>query len=200
MPDIPPFASPPEPLQHLQRWLEEARQTEPEYPEAAALATMGGDGWPSVRMVLVRQLDARGCVFYTNLNSRKVQQLATNPRASLMFHWKSQRRQVRLEGVVEAVTAAEADAYFARRPRTSQLGAWASRQSDTLASRAALEAEVEDMAQKFEGRDVPRPDFWSGFRLLPQRMEFWQEKPFRLHDRRLYMRVEDGWQVSLLYP
>jgi pyridoxamine 5'-phosphate oxidase len=139
-------------------------------------------------------------VIYTNLDSRKGEELAANPQAALLFHWKSLRRQVRIEGPVEAVSAAEADAYFASRSRDSQLGAWASDQSRPLDRRATFEARVEEMRARFEGRDVPRPPRWSGFRVLPERIEFWQDRAFRLHERRLFVRSGEDWLESLLYP
>jgi pyridoxamine 5'-phosphate oxidase len=181
-------------------WFAEAQASEPNDPNAVALATATPDGRPSVRMVLLKGHDPRGFVIYTNLDSRKGEELAANPQAALLFHWKSLRRQVRIEGPVEAVSAAEADAYFASRSRDSQLGAWASDQSRPLDRRATFEARVEEMRARFEGRDVPRPPRWSGFRVLPERVEFWQDRAFRLHERRLFLRSGEDWLESLLYP
>jgi pyridoxamine 5'-phosphate oxidase len=182
-------------------WLAEAKASEPNDPTAMALATADAAGRPSVRMVLMKGHDARGFVFYTNLDSRKGAELAANPRAALLFHWKSLRRQVRVEGAVEPVTDAEADAYFASRSRDSQLGAWASDQSRPLDARATFEARYEDIRARFEGGDVPRPPRWSGWRVVPERIEFWSDRPHRLHERRLFVRGDGGgWGEGLLYP
>ena len=170
-------------------------------PEAMTLATVGRDGRPSARMVLLKGHDPRGFAFYTNSESRKGRELAANPRAALLFHWKSQRRQVRIEGSVSAVSAEEADAYFATRARDSQLGAWASDQSRPLASRETFESHFAALAAEHGGRDVPRPTHWRGYRLVPDRIEFWSDRPHRLHERRLFVLDEDGhWTESLLYP
>ncbi|WP_106640903.1 pyridoxamine 5'-phosphate oxidase [Allosphingosinicella vermicomposti] len=183
------------------QWLAEAADAEPNDPNAMALATVGADGQPSVRMVLLKGHDAGGFVFYTNLDSRKGGELDTaNARAALLFHWKSLRRQVRIEGPVESVSAEEADAYFATRSRDSQLGAWASDQSRPLDARETFQARYEDMRIRFEGGDVPRPPRWSGFRVLPERIEFWLDRAHRLHERRLFVRGEEGWTEGLLYP
>jgi pyridoxamine 5'-phosphate oxidase len=185
----------------FEEWLAEAQLSEPNDPTAMALATGDGRGQPSVRMVLMKGHDARGFVFYTNLDSRKGGDLAANPRAALLFHWKSLRRQVRVEGPVEPVSAQEADAYFATRSRDSQLGAWASDQSRPLDARATFEARFEDAKTRFAGGDVPRPPRWSGYRVVPERIELWNDRAHRLHERRLFTRDEEGgWRESLLYP
>jgi len=181
-------------------WLAEARLSEPNDPTAMALATADEAGRPSVRMVLMKGHDERGFVFYSNLDSRKGEELAANPRAALLFHWKSLRRQVRIEGPVEPVAAEEADAYFATRARDSQLGAWASDQSRPLDSRATFEARYEAMRARFEGGEVPRPPRWAGWRVVPERIEFWNDRAHRLHERRLFTRAGGGWSEGLLYP
>jgi pyridoxamine 5'-phosphate oxidase len=181
-------------------WFALARDAEPNDPGAVALATVDADGQPSARMVLLKGHDERGFVFYTNRDSRKGIELEANPRAALLFHWKSMRRQVRVEGRVELVAEVEADAYFATRSRDSQLGAWASDQSRPLDMRATFEARYEEMRARFEGRDVPRPPRWSGYRVVPDRIEFWTDRAHRLHDRRLFTLEEGGWGEGLLYP
>jgi len=181
-------------------WLIEARASEPNDPDAMALGTADDEGRPSVRMVLLKGHDDRGFVFYTNLNSRKGQELAANPNASLLFHWKSLRRQVRVEGPVERVSDTEADAYFATRARDSQLGAWASDQSRPLDSRATFEKRFQQIRSRFEDADVPRPPHWSGFRVVPRQIEFWNDRAHRLHERRLFVRDGSGWSEGLLYP
>jgi pyridoxamine 5'-phosphate oxidase len=184
----------------FEEWLAEARPTEPNDPVAMALATADAAGRPSVRMVLMKGHDERGFVFYTNLDSRKGGELAGNPQAALLFHWKSLRRQVRIEGPVEPVNAAEADAYHATRSRDSQLGAWASDQSRPLDARASFEARYEEIRRRFEGGDVPRPPRWSGWRVVPETIEFWSDRAHRLHERRFFTRAGDGWSEGLLYP
>ena len=181
-------------------WLTEAEASEPNDPNAMALATVDADGRPSARMVLLKGHDARGFVFYTNGESRKAEALAAHPVAALLFHWKSLRRQVRIEGAVTPVEAAEADAYFATRGRDSQLGAWASDQSRPMDSRATFETRFEEARARFEGGDVPRPPHWGGWRIVPERIEFWQDRAHRLHERRLFTAGADGWTEGLLYP
>ncbi|HEV2866775.1 MAG TPA: pyridoxamine 5'-phosphate oxidase [Allosphingosinicella sp.] len=181
-------------------WLAEARLSEPNDPEAMTVATADLEGRPSARMLLLKGHDERGFVFYTNSRSRKGAELAANPRAALLFHWKSLRRQVRAEGGVSPVDPAEADAYFATRSRDSQLGAWASDQSQPMASRAAFEARYQALAKEYDGRTVPRPPHWWGYRLVPERIEFWNDRAHRLHERRLFTRTRETWAESLLYP
>lgn len=181
-------------------WLAEAEKSEPNDPNAMSLATVDGQGRPSLRMVLLKDFDERGFVFYTNLESKKGQDLAGNPHAAICLHWKSLRRQIRVEGAVEPVTAEEADAYFASRARGSQIGAWASAQSRPLAGRFELERKVGETAARFGIATIPRPSHWSGFRLVPRRLEFWQDRPFRLHDRLVYNRDTSGWTTEKLYP
>ncbi|OLF72350.1 pyridoxamine 5'-phosphate oxidase [Maricaulis sp. W15] len=183
-------------------WLTEAKKKEPNDANAVALATADASGLPDVRMVLLKDVDADGFVFYTNLESGKGGQLADNPQAALCFHWKSLRRQVRVRGAVEPVSAEEADAYFASRARDSRIGAWASKQSRPLESRFALEKAVAREAARFGLGEVPRPPHWSGFRIRPLSLEFWRDRPFRLHDRMFFDRPDLGstWTVSRLYP
>lgn len=181
-------------------WFAEAKAAEPNDPDAMALATVGTDGAPSVRMVLLKAHDRRGFAFYSNSESRKGREIAANPRAALVFHWKSLRRQVRVEGAIEPTGAAEADAYFATRSRDSRLGAWASDQSRPLESRAAFEARYAKLVADYDGREVERPAYWWGYRLVPDRIEFWTDRPHRLHERRLFVRDGEGWAESLLYP
>lgn len=181
-------------------WYAEARAGEPNDSNAMALATADADGRPSVRMVLLKGHDMRGFVFYTNLESRKAEDLVANPNAALLFHWKSLRRQIRIEGPVARVSDAEGDAYFATRSRDSQLGAWASDQSRPLESRALFEERFEQMSARFDDQTVPRPPHWSGFRVTPTTIEFWMDRAHRLHERRLFVREGDGWREGLLYP
>jgi pyridoxamine 5'-phosphate oxidase len=184
----------------FEEWLSEAEANEINDPTAMALATADSEGQPSVRMVLLKGHDERGFVFYTNLGSRKSSEITENPNVALLFHWKSLRRQVRVEGPLSQVTDAEADAYFASRARLSRIGAWASDQSQPLESRAVLEARVAELEKRFEGQDPPRPKDWSGFRVQPRRIEFWQDGAFRLHDRIVYF-FEDGlWRTQRLFP
>ena len=190
-----------DPIALFDSWYAEAKAAEINDPDAMALATADRDGDPSVRMVLLKGHGSDGFVFYTNEDSNKGQDLAENPNAALLFHWKSLRRQVRIEGWVERVSDEQANAYFATRSRESQLGAWASDQSSPLADRATFEARYEEVKQRFYGEAVPRPSNWGGFRVLPLVMEFWQDREHRLHERRLFLAQEDGsWTEGLLYP
>jgi pyridoxamine 5'-phosphate oxidase len=190
-----------DPFQLFDEWFAEAARAEPNDPNAMALATADLEGRPSVRMVLLKGHGPEGFVFYTNEESSKGRQLRENPSAALLFHWKSLRRQVRVEGPVERVPPAEADAYFSSRARDSQLGAWASDQSRPLDNRSTFEQRFEETKQRFEGREVPRPSHWGGYRVVPRRMEFWTDRPHRLHERRLFTRLAaGGWSEGLLYP
>jgi pyridoxamine 5'-phosphate oxidase len=188
------------PFSVFTQWLALAKEHEPNDPNAMALATADPDGLPDVRMVLLKDVDEAGFVFYSNLDSVKGAQLASNPQAALCFHWKSLRRQVRVRGPIVPVSDAEADSYFQSRARDSRIGAWASAQSRPLESRFALERAVAEHALRFGVGPVPRPPFWSGFRLAPSRIEFWRDRPFRLHDRLVYERAGNGWTTSRLYP
>lgn len=184
----------------FEQWLAEATASEPNDPTAMALATVSANGQPSVRMVLLKGHDARGFVFYTNQESRKAGELAATPNAALLFHWKSLRRQVRIEGAVSIVSADEADAYFASRARDSQLGAWASDQSRPLDTRETFLDRFTQMQARFEGGAVPRPPHWAGYRVRAERIEFWQDRAHRLHERHVFVRAGDGWQEGMLYP
>jgi len=189
-----------EPFRLFSEWLAEAGEHEPNDPNAMALATVDATGLPDVRMVLLKGVGPDGFVFYTNLESRKGQELASNPKAALCFHWKSLRRQVRVRGPVQPVLEAEADAYFATRPRLARIGAWASKQSEALESRLALEKAVALQTARFAVGEIPRPPHWSGFRLAPVEFEFWRDGAFRLHERTRYTRAGGGWAKALLYP
>lgn len=191
----------PDPFEQFRRWFAEAEEVEPPEPNAMTLATATRDGRPSARMVLLKGVDERGFVFYTNYESRKGRELAENPWAALVFWWPHMARQVRVEGRVEKVSEAESDAYFRTRPRGSQIGAWASRQSTVIASRAELEARYRQYEAEFEGREVPRPPYWGGYRLVPEVFEFWQGRLNRLHDRFRYRKQPDGsWVIERLAP
>jgi pyridoxamine 5'-phosphate oxidase len=189
-----------DPIAQFHDWLGEAEASEPNDANAMALASVDGEGRPSVRMVLLKGADAAGFVFYTNYESRKGRELLGNPHAALLFHWKSLRRQVRVEGPVEPVSEAEADTYFATRARTSQIGAWASEQSRPLESRFHLEKRVAEYTARYAIGRVPRPPHWSGFRLRPERIEFWRDGAFRLHDRLVFARQGDSWKTERLFP
>lgn len=188
-----------DPIVVVRAWLEEARDVVPE-PHAMTLATASPDGAPSARMVLLRGIDERGLVFYTNRASRKGVELASNPRAALVLHWWELGRQVRVEGRVEEVSAAESTAYWEGRPRASQIAAWASRQSAPLAQRGELDARVDEMEARFGGEDVPLPPFWGGYRVMPDSVELWEHRDDRLHDRVRYTRAGDGWRAERLAP
>lgn len=191
---------PTDPIQIFREWFAEAQKSEPNDPNAMTLASATSTARPSARMVLLKDADERGFTFYTNYESRKGEELLANPQAALLFHWKSLRRQVRAVGRIEKVSDAEADAYFASRARGSQIGAWASAQSRVLESRFELEKKVAQFAAKFGLGKVPRPPHWSGFRLVPDEIEFWKDGTFRLHDRLLFHRTADGWRTERLYP
>ena len=196
------FTAADEPLRLFAQWLDDATRSEPADPNAMAVATVDPDGMPDVRMVLMKGFDERGVVFYTNMDSQKGRELDANPKAALLFHWKSLARQIRLRGPVERVTEAEADAYYASRSRLSQIGAWASKQSSPLESRLAFEKAIALDTAKFAIGAVPRPPNWSGFRIIPLRIEFWEDRPFRLHDRVEFQRERPGapWSKTRMYP
>lgn len=199
---LPGASSERDPIELLREWYDAAEQAGLFLPETLALATATPDGAPSVRMVLLKGLDADGLVFYTNFGSRKARELDENPRAAMCFHWAVLQRQVRVSGPVARIPAAESDAYFVTRPRGSQIGAWASEQSRPLVAREELQARFEELEARFEGVDVPRPDFWGGYRLTPLAIEFWQGRPDRLHDRLLFERDDSDapWSTRRLHP
>ncbi len=195
------FKNPPvDPLNLFGQWFEEAKKSETAFPDAMTLATCDQNHQPHVRVVLLKAFDARGFVFYTNLESNKSREIQQNKRASLNFYWKSLQKQIRIEGECELVASDEADQYFATRPRVSQLGAWASEQSRPMPDAWALEKRIAEVTLKFHVGHVPRPDFWSGYRVQPHFMEFWHEKPFRLHERVSYQKQNGIWTPTRLYP
>lgn len=192
--------TPPDPVELFQAWFTDAAERGFAHPEAMSLATATSEGVPSVRIVLLKEVDAQGFVFFTNYASRKGRELSSNPVAALAFHWAEVERQVRVEGRVERLSPEESADYFHSRPRGSQIGAWASRQSEVLDHRADLEARVDKYTRRFEGAQVPLPDHWGGFRVIPQRIEFWQGRQSRLHDRLIYESVGDDWETKRVYP
>lgn len=194
------FTESTEPYELFGRWFEDATRSEANDPNALALSTVDSEGMPNVRMVLLKGYDTRGFVFYTNYDSTKGREILATRKAAMCFHWKSLRRQVRVRGNIELVSDEEADAYFASRPRGSRIGAWASKQSRPLESRFALEKAVAEYTAKFAIGNIPRPPYWSGFRLVPVSIEFWHDRPFRLHDRVIFERTETGWTRTRLYP
>ncbi len=194
------FAATQNPFQIFADWLKDAMDSEPNDPNAVALATVDPENMPDVRMVLLKGFDAQGFVFYTNYESAKGREILSSHKAAMCFHWKSLRRQVRIRGEVERVTSEEADSYYASRPRGSQIGAWASKQSRPLQSREALEKAVADTTEQYGDGAIPRPPYWSGFRIVPQQIEFWRDMPYRLHDRLVFTRDGESWETQRLYP
>jgi len=194
------FTEADEPFRLFAAWLEDATASEPNDPNAVALATVDEEGLPDVRMVLLKGFDEAGFVFYTNFESAKGKEILSGMKAAMCFHWKSLRRQIRIRGPVEIVTDAEADAYYATRPRGSRIGAWASKQSRPLESRFALEKAVAEYTARYALGEIPRPAHWSGFRIMPKTIEFWHDRPFRLHDRVVFTRASSGWEKTRLYP
>lgn len=189
-----------DPVKQFQQWFEDARTAGILEPNAMSLATTGHSGMPDIRTVLLKYFDNHGFVFYTNYTSRKAQEMAENPQAALLFPWLGLNRQIRIQGSVEKVSKAESLRYFASRPRGSQIGAWVSEQSRAITSRGLLEQKVAEMKQKFSSGEVPLPGFWGGYRVVPERIEFWQGRPSRLHDRFEYVREADGWNIQRLQP
>lgn len=192
---------PQDPLEIFHDWLAQAKESETNDPDAMAIATATKDGKPSVRMVLLKQADEKGFKFHTNSQSQKGNELDENPNVALCFHWKTLRKQVRVEGIISTVTEQEADDYFASRPRTRQIGAWASQQSRPLESRESLEKRIKELEEKYpEGTKVPRPEYWQGYRVVPHKIEFWWDNPDRLHDRFTYTKTGNNWSIQRLYP